>query len=152
MLKHVQSLTPVILYPLHSTCTVINPCHTVPFTFNMYSNLSLSYCTLYIQHVQSLTPVMVFPLHSTCTVISPCHTVPFKFNMTVWQGLMTVHVECKGYSMTGLMTVHVQCKGYNMTIQHVQSLTPVILYPLHSTCTVINPCHTVPFTFNKYSH
>ena len=28
---------------------------------------------------------------------------------------MTVHVECKGYSMTGLMTVHVECKGYSMT-------------------------------------
>jgi hypothetical protein len=60
---------------------------------------------------------------------------------------MTVHVECKGYSMTGVNDC--TCGLY---IQHVQSLTPVILYPLHSTCTVINPCHTVPFTFNMYSH
>jgi hypothetical protein len=84
-------ISPHILYPLHSTCTVMNP----------------SYCTLYIPQVQSLNPVILYPLHSTCKGINPCHTVPFTFNMlnvkgTVRQGLMTVLVECKGYSMTGV--------------------------------------------------
>jgi hypothetical protein len=82
-------------------------------------------------------------------------TVHVECKVYSMTGLMTVHVECKVYSMTGLMTVHIECKGNSMCtlyIQHVQSLTPLILYPLHSTCTVINPCHTVPFTFNMYSH
>jgi hypothetical protein len=67
-----------------------------------YSMTALSYCSLYIQHVQSLTL-------SYCTLY--IKHVQSLAPGTVCQGLMTVHVECKGNSMTGVNDYMLNVKG-----------------------------------------